>query len=281
VIEIDENDITTVIFGDGIYGLIPPTGSQIIATYRSGGGKIGNVPAGTINTITNAPDLTALADEVINESAATGGEEQESIENAIRFAPLVFKSNQRAVTVEDYLGLAKKFPGVAKARAEAGNWNQINLYIAPSGEKNLSDMMKKEPVVSDVMKKELLEYFEDKRMLTTRIEIIDPEYVPIFITARVTAKSYAFNSDVEADVQKSIESILRFDVVDFKQNLFLSKIYEAIEALPGVDSVYVTEFKIRDAEEDIAPKGTISLNEYQIPIPGYDNFINVTVEGGL
>jgi hypothetical protein len=282
VIEINENDITTVIFGDDIYGKIPPT-AQITATYRVGGGRIGNVLQRTNDTIANAPALTALA-TVSNETAATGGEERESIENAIRFAPLVFKSNQRAVTVEDYLGLARKFPGVVKARAEAGNWNRIHLFIAPSGGGS----------VSDVMKKDLLTYFEDKRMMTTQIEIKDPDYVPIFITARVVAKPFAFKADVKADVKKAIKAILDFDVVDFKATLFLSKVYEAIEAIPGVENVFVSQFRARteavvtdehvpgyDADKAIETGGRIALGDNEIPIPGYPEFIDVTVEGGL
>ena len=35
--------ITTVIFGDGINGAIPPTGSNVQATYRYGSGAAGNV----------------------------------------------------------------------------------------------------------------------------------------------------------------------------------------------------------------------------------------------
>jgi hypothetical protein len=36
-------DITTVIFGDGINGAIPSTGSKVQATYRFGSGAAGNV----------------------------------------------------------------------------------------------------------------------------------------------------------------------------------------------------------------------------------------------
>jgi hypothetical protein len=46
VIEIDENDQATVIFGDGSFGAIPANGAQIQATYRVGGGAVGNTPAG-------------------------------------------------------------------------------------------------------------------------------------------------------------------------------------------------------------------------------------------
>ncbi len=284
MLRMDENEMATIYFGDGIYGKIPPKGYQIRATYRVGGGRHGNVPANTITTILESPDLVNLGARVTNPEPARGGEERETIDHAIRFAPLVFKSNQRAVTVEDFVALAKQFPGVGKARAEAANWNLIHLYIAPTGG----------GPVSDVMKSDLLAYFEDKRMMTTRIEIRDAEYVPIYITARVSAKPFAFKAEVEAGVQEAIKSLLDFDVVSFGHTLFLSKIYEAVEALSGVDSVFVSQFRpfeattitdernpAYDADVAIASGGRIALGANQIPIPGYKQFVDVTVEGGL
>src|SRR4029434_8895730 len=43
VVEIDENDRATVIFGDRVLGAIPASGSTIKVSYRVGGGSQGNV----------------------------------------------------------------------------------------------------------------------------------------------------------------------------------------------------------------------------------------------
>lgn len=279
----DDNDVTTIMFGDGDYGKIPPLSARLVATYRVGGGRFGNVPAGTI-TSSDAPDLTPLGASVVNEKPARGGEELESIEHAIRFAPLVFKSNRRAVTVEDFIGLAKQFPGVAKARAEGASWNYVYLYIAPAGG----------GVASDVMKAELLTYFEDKRMMTTQVVIKDPHYVPVYLSARLNAKPFALNAEVAGQVKAAIKNLLDFDKVDFKEIIFLSKVYEAIEAIPGVDSVYVSQFRSRsaaqvtedrepgyDADDAIERGGRIAMGENEIPVPGYADLIELIVEGGL
>ena len=61
VLEIDENDQATVVFGDGVFGTSPPTGAQIRATYRIGGGQPGNVPAGAIETIVTPQRWRCLA----------------------------------------------------------------------------------------------------------------------------------------------------------------------------------------------------------------------------
>jgi hypothetical protein len=268
-IETDENDVTTVIFGDGQYGQIPPSGMRIIASYRVGGGRNGNVGAGQITLVSRAAQLQLLGAKVVNRAPASGGEERESIEQAVKFAPTVFASMQRAVTADDYVSLAKFFPGVSKARAEAKNWNTITLYIAPSGSG--------EPP-SDVLKRDLLAYFEDKRMLTTTIEIKGPDYVNINIAARVDALPYFRHEDVLHDAESAVRDLFTFDKVDFKQTLYLSKIYEALESLPGAKSVFVTIFQRAGATTPIATDGVINLNENEIPIL---DSLKIDVIGGV
>ena len=272
-IEIDENDVTTVVFGDGQYGMIPPSGSRILAGYRVGGGQTGNVGAGQITGISRAPQLQLLGAKVVNRNPASGGAERESIEQAIRFAPTVFTSMQRAVTGGDYVAQAKLFPGVSKARAEATNWNVIKLFIAPAG--------RGEPP-SDILKRDLLAYFEDKRMITSFIQIESPEYIRVDITAEIASAPFFQNEDVKGASETAIRALLDFETVDFKQTLYLSKVYEALERLDGVDSVFVSRFKVASASslpaDDIAPNGLIQMGENQIPVPGR---LVVTVTGGV
>lgn len=257
-IETDENDFTTVIFGDGRYGQIPPVDSRIIASYRVGGGIAGNVGAGQITVITNAPQLQLLGAKVVNRVAASGGAERETEEHAVKFAPTVFKSMQRAVTAEDYVNLVKLYPGVSKARAEKTNWNLIKLYIAPTGRGE-------EP--SDILKQKLKEYFEDKRMLTTLIEIEKPNYQHIKIVADVEVFPHFSKEEVEGEAEAEIFDLFDFEKVDFKQTVFLSKIYETLEALAGVANVYVREFHREDTPEPkIAEEGKIPMGENEIPI---------------
>jgi predicted phage baseplate assembly protein len=268
-IETDEDDVTTVIFGDGQYGQIPPSGSRIIANYRVGGGTSGNVGAGQITVVSRAPQLQLIGAKVVNRAPASGGEEREPIEQAIKFAPTVFASMQRAVTAEDYVSLAKLFPGVSKARAEATSWNTITLYIAPSGSG--------EPP-SDILQRDLLAYFEDKRMLTTFIEIKGPDYAKINVTAEIGALPYFRHDDVQHDSETAVRDLFAFEKVDFKQTLYLSKIYEALESIHGVKNVFVSVFQPAGDKAAIAKSGVINLGENQIPV--LDN-LKIIVTGGV
>jgi predicted phage baseplate assembly protein len=275
-IEIDDQDRTTVLFGDGDFGAIPPVGAALRATYRVGGGEHGNVPAGAIQSIVDAPQLALLAAEITNESAATGGAERESIEHAVRHAPAVFRSLRRAVTARDYEALALEFPGVGKVRADAVNWNTIALYVAPEGGGQ----------VSDVLRADLLAYFEGLRPLSTMLRIEDVDYVPIYVTADVEVISYYSRDRVEEEVRVAAGRLLAFDAVAFSQPLYLSKFYEAIEAIPGVDFVNISEFRRADAPVgSVEQSGRIAIGIDEIPVPatdtGYAGAVRVHANGGF
>jgi hypothetical protein len=257
-IEIDEEDRAFVILGNGEFGAIPPTGTKIKATYRVGGGSHGNVSANSIETVVDAPDLVLLPPrKITNPEAATGGAEHESIEHAVKHAPGVFRSRKRAVTAGDYKNLALDFKGVGKVRAEKGNWNTVILYVAPEGGGK----------VSDVLKKNLLAYFEDKRPISTVVEIEDVDYVKIYVTAKVGIRSYYSWEDVKEQVQAAGNLLLAFDNVDFGCTIYLSKFYEAIEAIEGVDYVTITEFRREDTtSEEHWKTGKIILKENEIPV---------------
>ncbi len=259
IIEVDENDRATVIFGDGNFGKIPPSGAFIRVSYRVGGGSFGNVAAGFIDTVLEAPDLALLGAEVNNPLRAVGGADRESIEHAVTQAPALFRTQGRAVTSEDYKTLALDFVGVGKARPEKGDWNTVILYIAPEGG----------GLVNDVLKKNLIVYFDDKSPMGTDIEIHDVDYVRIYLTAKVGINSYYADSPEEVGqrVQAVVAELLAFENVDFAQTLYISKFYESIEAVEGVGYVTITEFRREDSvTADHLGTGEILLGVKEVPV---------------
>jgi hypothetical protein len=261
-VEIDENDRATVIFGDEVLGAIPASGSTIKVSYRVGGGSHGNVAANSIETIIEVQQLALLGAQVTNPTAATGGAERESIEHAVSHAPQVFRSLKRAVTAQDYEALALDFKGVGKVLAEGTSWNVVTLYVAPAGGGH----------VSDVLEANLLAYFEDRRPIGTIIEVEDVDYVPIFVTAQIGVTSYYDGEDVKERVQQAVSKLLAFENVDFQQTVYLSKFYEAIEAIDGVAFVNISEFRRAGQPSGfVEPSGKIELSAHEIPIvPGDD-----------
>jgi uncharacterized phage protein gp47/JayE len=263
VIEIDENDEATVIFGDNTLGAIPPTGATIFATYRVGGGSAGNVPANTIQTILNSPPLALAAAKVTNPGAATGGAEREDIPHAVLYAPSVFRSLRRAVTAADYVALASSYKGVGKVQAASTSWNTVTLYVAPEGGGQ----------VSDTLESGLLAFFEDMRIVGQTVEIADVAYVSIYVTANLTVQSYYSRDGVTAQVQAACAALLAFDNVTFGQSIYLSKFYETIQEVPGVVAANIVEFRREDQTTAVQPGGTIVLYPNEVPMvpAGPDN----------
>jgi hypothetical protein len=271
-LQIDQDDRASVLFGDGVFGATPPSGSVIRATYRVGGGAAGNVPADAVTTIIDAPQLALLGATVTNPAPATGGAERETIEHAVAHAPAVFRSLGRAVTAADYEALALNFKGVGKVRAVSAGWNEVTLFVAPSGGGK----------VSDVLAAGLKGYLEDKRMLSQLVEVADVDYVPIRVTAEIAVQSFYVTADVVAQVQQTAADLLAFEHVDFNQTIYLSRFYEESQNVPGVVFVNITEFRREDQPVPaVDPLGKIALGPNEVPVvpaaPDYTGGMHIIV----
>ena len=106
----------TIQFGDGGHGAIPVASSAVIATeYRSGGGARGNqATAGTISSpVTNLVGV----DKVTNERDATGGGDEQTLDDLLVTGPTMLRRGGRAVTPEDFGAIAKASGPIAAATA--------------------------------------------------------------------------------------------------------------------------------------------------------------------
>jgi hypothetical protein len=171
------------------------------------------------------------------------------------------------VSNQDYVDLARQIPGVGKARAVALNWNQVILYVAPAGRVD-------DP--SELLKRDLLAFFESRRMVTTMLTIVGPQPADIYLGALVRAQPYFRQSDVQAAVEQAIANYLAFDAVDFGQAIYLSKVYDVIQELPEVASLTVFKFSRTPGlpadillNPDVDPDGIIEVGPNELPRPGY------------
>jgi predicted phage baseplate assembly protein len=251
----DENDDAWIEFGDGKYGQIPRRGqNNIVVFYRVGGGIKGNVPS---QVITEPVGQVEFLKYVYNEKAATGGAEAESSVEAATRGPQLFRAMGRAVTAQDYEAHAREF-GVGKIRARAASWNRIELFVAPAGG----------GYPTDTFKKSLLTYLENKRIITSILDIQDPQFVTVCIEGDLEIEARFFHEQVRQQVEKAIHELLAFENVEFGDRLYLSKVYEAIEAVPGVASVYVSRFARSDSTRDLPEDGKLEFDWSEIPRTG-------------
>lgn len=266
VAEIDDEGYAILRFGDGIYGAAPEQGSNFYARYRTGNGISGNVGAGSIAHILSEDPAI---DEVSNPMPARGGTEPESLEEVRVKAPASFKTLERAVTLEDYVVIAERFPEVQKAAATfhwTGSWNVINLTIDRKGGLAVNDDLK--------FKKRLLQYLERFRMTGHDLAVEDPSFVSLDLDLTVHLKPEYYWSHIRSALlqvlgrQKLADGrlgIFHPDRLTFGQTIYLSSIYEAALSVEGVESVEVTRFERRnDPGGEALNRGYLAMNRLEI-----------------
>jgi hypothetical protein len=115
VVRIDDEEVATVTFGDGVYGARLPTGSgNVVARYRFGAGAA-CPPAGSITQL--ARPVLGLRG-VVGPVVATGGGDRASAATLRALAPQSAMLLGRAISIDDMQVAARAVPGVRAARAE-------------------------------------------------------------------------------------------------------------------------------------------------------------------
>jgi baseplate J-like protein len=147
-VRLEDDGSTRICFGDGVRGHRLPTGtSNVVATYRTGIGHVGEVADEAIIQLKTRP-LGIRA--VVNPSAASGSAEAETLADARSRAPQSVRILGRIVSVTDYQDFAASFAGIGKARAEAiwsGQSQIVYLTVAPDSDSLLDE---KAPVLKSL-----------------------------------------------------------------------------------------------------------------------------------
>ena len=115
------DDSSTIVFGNSVHGKIPTTNALVRIVYRRSRGAAGNVDANAITgfeSLNNIYGPTYDGIEITsNISKAVGGSDSESIASLQTNIPASFRSQDRAVSLNDYSDLTLRVPGVVKATA--------------------------------------------------------------------------------------------------------------------------------------------------------------------
>jgi len=253
----DENNITYIVFGDGVSGRIPPTGVSIYATYRIGGGSVGNVATGLIQYIieiygssTIPVGLTVSNQDisVTGDGAATGGSDAESTDSIRTNAPLSIRAINRAVSINDYAYLAVQVKGVAAAIANADVFTSVTLYLLPSGDAGvLSDNFTLSTVFNNLTTS-VQNYLTNKSPANTTITFQPPHWVGVNIILAITVDPQYNQTNVTTNVKAAINNLFYVDNVYFNQTVTPADLYKAVNDVDGV--AYQNLLKFVRADQD-------------------------------
>jgi Baseplate J-like protein len=282
VAEVEGDGFATLRFAEGL-----TSGTAFTATYRIGNGKQGNIGSDKLFHIVGA--TTTAIEKIRNPLPARGGIEPESIEEVRQRAPSAFRTQERAVTPEDYAAVAERYPGVQRAAATfrwTGSWRTVFVTIDRVGGLK----------VDEDFENKMRLHLERFRMAGHDLEVDAPRYVPLEIEMQVCVKRDYFHSQVKKALLEIFSDLIlpdgrrgvfHPDNFTFGQPVYLSPLYGAAQAVDGVASVQVSTFQRQGQPRTAALElGKLELGRLEIAQLGNNpNFpdrgvFRLTMEGG-
>ena len=173
------------------YGAVPSKGAVLrMQSYRTGGGRRGNVARNSLRILRSSIPFIA---RVENRHPARGGVDAEDIEDAKERGPILLRTGNRAVTIEDYEILAREAaPEVARVRAVAAgdgaDAGSVRVLIVPSAAPDGGRLRFEQLIPSDDAVERIASYLDERRMIGARVVVEPPSYQGVTITARLRAR---------------------------------------------------------------------------------------------
>jgi predicted phage baseplate assembly protein len=185
------------------YGAVPEYGATIrLRHYATGGGRVGNVGKGAIQTLKSSIPFVA---RVENLDAAWGGVDSESLDEAKARGPILLRTRSRAVTAEDYEAITvEAAPEVARVRclaagegsAEAG---AVRVLIVPAAAQVDGKIDFAELVPGQETLERISDRLDEVRLIGTRVLVSPPKYRGVTVVARIIARPRLDTARVRAD----------------------------------------------------------------------------------
>lgn len=275
LIQVSDDDILTVIFGDGVAGLIPV--GDVDISYKTGGGSAGNVFANSIkvveasftDTFSNAVTMT-----VTNPLAPDPGTDKQTVNQARFLAPRTVKTNQRTIAAEDFSLNALEVAGVSRARLFTANddvlidENAGFLYLVPVGAGTASSTLRDAVYDHLTIDKPVAVGFV--------LSVVSATFVDIAFTMRVYMKDPSFKAAAAAALALAFtnyfsETVLESDLgreelwgtpnpdMDFAQSFFNSVVEAVGQAAHA---------KIRNVKLVTDMEATYALTDKEFPRKG-------------
>ncbi len=259
------------------YGRMPEVGRELrFSQYRVGGGAAGNVPESRLQVLKTALPYIS---RVTNLQQARGGRDAEHLEEAMMRARREMRAQERAITAEDFESLTLRASRkVARVRCRtAGSAptlppGTIELLIVPAAFDAVRNgelhMLQVQPELRD----EVLAYLNQRRMLTTVLQIREPHYLGVQVKAEVVAAQFTdvrlVQERVELRLQQFLSPLAWEEDVTFSEQvghtwegwpfgraLYLSELFSIVQQVPGVRHV----LDVQIAYREITPREDINV----------------------
>lgn len=237
-----------ILFGNRINGFIPPAGSTITASYTKSSGSLGNIGSNLIKHFVSVqPNQIAIT----SSTSATGGTNGETAESLKTNIISSIRTQDRAVTLQDYADAVRRVAGVEKSvavytpsSAGASASASVSLYALPY----ISDYLTPSAstlTISSSLASSVLSNVSEKSMIGIYLHV--PTSITTYrlnITAEVFVNQAYVAEWVKNDVSNAIDGLLSFTNADFGKEIPIGKVYKTIMDVEGVDYVKVSTYSI-------------------------------------
>lgn len=235
ITRIDDDNKTSILFGDGEHGVRLPTGLEnVTAVYRSGIGEPGNVKAGQISLLGTRP---LGVKEVTNPIRASGGGDRDSRDQARKNAPIALLALDRLVSTSDYADFSRTFAGIGKASASRRpDGHQQSVRVAIAGAQDI-------PIdtQSDLYRnlRAALHRFGDPYL---PIELCVRKRLALVISANIKIDPGYQWETLEPKIRAAVLDRFSFEQMDLGQHALLSDAISTMQGVRGVVYVDVDKF---------------------------------------
>ena len=280
------------------YGRTPESGRPVrFSKYRYGGGVRGNLPVGSLITMSMSIAYVSRASNLVR---ATGGRDQETLAELKMRAQRELQSQRRAVTAQDYeqFTLSSNSRAIARARCLTpvdlkGASGTVSVLVVPS----VADALKTGGVaalyLNDKLQQEIRFHLDKYRLITTSLNVREPRYTGVSVKARIVPHDFIQPAEVSRQVSEELDRYLSPIAIDDKQplllqgetwegwpfgrDLFTAEVISLIQQVPSVKYVLDVEVFARPVVpveestkfEDAAPLELSAVDKVlQIPDDG-------------
>ena len=233
------------------YG-IAPSNTTLTIRYYTGGGVEANVPANSItslNTSTirfNKTGLNSTTANYIfgtlatnNETAASGGQDGDTVEEIRQNTISQYSSQLRNVTSNDYLvralSMPSKFGVVSKAHVQKPkadeNLSSLDLYVLSQ------DQNGKLKTSSSSLKKNLKTYINQYRMIGDTMAIKDAFVINVDCNFEIITLPNYNNNEVLINCINALKSYFNINNWQINQPIITRDLYTTLDAIEGVQTV--------------------------------------------
>lgn len=240
----DEDGKTKVHFGDGYNGARLPSGlNNIVANYRFGMGRCGNVPPRSIKQLLNTPKGVK---QVTNPATAVGGEDPESINQAKQNINYSNHYYERIISKSDYYYFCLAYPGISKVLVDelwTGNNDLTVITLVPSIDLAPRDINNNiNQIDRALVIQRLQEAIFKRHQLEKECHLLDYQLVTFGVAINLSVDDsvdiYKFKNTVEQHLTKAFSVNTR----DLAQNVTKSEILSVVQSINHVLCVEFTCF---------------------------------------